>query len=219
MSVNGNSDIQTEGSNSISNLKRQPQVDDETSDSAPKKPKTQSPLPEAAEKDMSLEIEADVAEDKGSRHTMEDAWVIMLDATLNSPGKLRFYVIPMTLKFEVLNCFFKSTIFIYLFFSKERNFGGFADVGILQYTMGMEGGWRRSMLRSICTLMFYMLAYHVSWCVLILFSADCLLFHLTCLDCVVNISFCPMILQLDVKAAKRAILDGMLHFASLIYNI
>ncbi|XVF50624.1 hypothetical protein PTKIN_Ptkin04bG0116600 [Pterospermum kingtungense] len=86
-----NSDIQTEGSNSKPNLKRQPQLEDETSDSAPKKPKPQSPLQEeaAAEKDKSLEIEVDVAEDKGSRHTMEDAWVIMLDATLNSPGKLR----------------------------------------------------------------------------------------------------------------------------------
>ncbi|KAH9322772.1 hypothetical protein KI387_017411, partial [Taxus chinensis] len=34
-------------------------------------------------------IEADAAEDKGSRHTMEDAWVVLLDASLGIPGKLR----------------------------------------------------------------------------------------------------------------------------------
>ncbi|XP_038679100.1 probable protein phosphatase 2C 8 isoform X2 [Tripterygium wilfordii] len=48
---------------------------------------------ECAEEDMkketSLEIEADAAEDKGLRHSMEDAWVVLLDASLGSPGKLR----------------------------------------------------------------------------------------------------------------------------------
>ncbi|KAK6127687.1 hypothetical protein DH2020_038561 [Rehmannia glutinosa] len=34
-------------------------------------------------------LEADAAEDKGSRHTMEDAWVVLLDASLESPGNLR----------------------------------------------------------------------------------------------------------------------------------
>ncbi|RZC58137.1 hypothetical protein C5167_005446 [Papaver somniferum] len=34
-------------------------------------------------------IEADAAEDKGSRHTMEDASVVLLDASLQVPGKLR----------------------------------------------------------------------------------------------------------------------------------
>ncbi|KAL2478926.1 putative protein phosphatase 2C 8 [Forsythia ovata] len=34
-------------------------------------------------------IEADAAEDKGSRHTMEDAWVVLHDAGLEFPGKLR----------------------------------------------------------------------------------------------------------------------------------
>lgn len=84
------SNTQAEGSNSESNLKRQPEVDDDSSDSAAKRPKAQTPVQEESEKEeKSLEIEADVAEDKGSRHTMEDAWVIMLDATLDSPGKLR----------------------------------------------------------------------------------------------------------------------------------
>ena len=35
-------------------------------------------------------IEADAAEDKGSRQTMEDAWVLLPSASLNSTGKLRF---------------------------------------------------------------------------------------------------------------------------------
>ncbi|OMP10774.1 phosphatase 2C (PP2C)-like protein [Corchorus olitorius] len=79
------------------NFKRQSEVDNESSDSAAaKKPKTetQTPVQEETEKkeqveEKTLEIEADVAEDKGSRHSMEDAWVIMFDATLDSPGKLR----------------------------------------------------------------------------------------------------------------------------------
>lgn len=36
-----------------------------------------------------LEIEADAAEDKGSRHTMEDTSVVLLDATADSPSNLR----------------------------------------------------------------------------------------------------------------------------------
>lgn len=34
-------------------------------------------------------VEADAAEDKGSRHTMEDAWLVLQDASLDFPGKLR----------------------------------------------------------------------------------------------------------------------------------
>lgn len=40
-------------------------------------------------REVEFKIEADAAEDKGSRHTMEDAWVLLLDASLDSPGKLR----------------------------------------------------------------------------------------------------------------------------------
>lgn len=36
-----------------------------------------------------FEIEADAAEDKGSRHTMEDAWVVLLNSTADSPSNLR----------------------------------------------------------------------------------------------------------------------------------
>ncbi|KAJ7970320.1 Protein phosphatase 2C family protein [Quillaja saponaria] len=39
--------------------------------------------------EVGFKIEADAAEDKGSRHTMEDAWVVLLDASLDYPGKLR----------------------------------------------------------------------------------------------------------------------------------
>ncbi|KAF5201481.1 Serine/threonine protein phosphatase [Thalictrum thalictroides] len=39
---------------------------------------------------LAVSIEADAAEDKGSRHTMEDAWVIILpDASLDFSGNLR----------------------------------------------------------------------------------------------------------------------------------
>ncbi|KAM0927201.1 hypothetical protein ACQ4PT_003277 [Festuca glaucescens] len=34
-------------------------------------------------------IEADAAEDKGCRHAMEDAWVVLPDASMESPGNLR----------------------------------------------------------------------------------------------------------------------------------
>ncbi|KAM0907067.1 hypothetical protein ACQ4PT_016396 [Festuca glaucescens] len=34
-------------------------------------------------------IEADAAEDKGCRHAMEDAWVVLSDASMESPGNLR----------------------------------------------------------------------------------------------------------------------------------
>lgn len=39
--------------------------------------------------ELYFEIEADAAEDKGSRHTMEDASVVLPDAGLEFPGKLR----------------------------------------------------------------------------------------------------------------------------------
>lgn len=42
--------------------------------------------------EVGFEIEAEVAEDKGSRHTMEDAWVVLPDASLEFPGKLRYTI-------------------------------------------------------------------------------------------------------------------------------
>ncbi|KAK9115066.1 hypothetical protein Syun_021863 [Stephania yunnanensis] len=39
--------------------------------------------------ELSIDIEADAAEDKGSRHSMEDAWVVLTDTSLNSSQKLR----------------------------------------------------------------------------------------------------------------------------------
>ncbi|KAK7271210.1 hypothetical protein RJT34_26920 [Clitoria ternatea] len=55
---------------------------------ASKKPKIES-CNENGVKELTFHIEADAAEDKGSRHTMEDAWVVLLDATLDYPGNLR----------------------------------------------------------------------------------------------------------------------------------
>ncbi|BBH04136.1 Protein phosphatase 2C family protein, partial [Prunus dulcis] len=40
-------------------------------------------------REMGFKIEADAAEDKGLRHAMEDAWVVLLDTSLDFPGKLR----------------------------------------------------------------------------------------------------------------------------------
>lgn len=42
-----------------------------------------------AEEKKEFLVEADVAEDKGARHTMEDVWVVLPDASLEFPGKLR----------------------------------------------------------------------------------------------------------------------------------
>jgi integrin-linked kinase-associated serine/threonine phosphatase 2C len=36
-----------------------------------------------------IRVEADAAEDKGCRHTMEDAWVVLPDAGAESPTNLR----------------------------------------------------------------------------------------------------------------------------------
>ncbi|KAK8968677.1 putative protein phosphatase 2C 8 [Platanthera guangdongensis] len=40
--------------------------------------------------DNLFNIDAAAAEDKGSRHTMEDAWVVLPDASLDYPGSSRF---------------------------------------------------------------------------------------------------------------------------------
>jgi integrin-linked kinase-associated serine/threonine phosphatase 2C len=45
-----------------------------------------------AKTEVFSEIQADAAEDKGSRHTMEDAWVVLLDAAADSPVKLRSFM-------------------------------------------------------------------------------------------------------------------------------
>ncbi|MCH85073.1 putative protein phosphatase 2C 67-like [Trifolium medium] len=39
-------------------------------------------------KEVSFLIEADAAEDKGLRHSMEDEWVVLLDAARDYPGNL-----------------------------------------------------------------------------------------------------------------------------------
>lgn len=42
-------------------------------------------------KEPSFLIEADATEDKGARHTMEDASVMLLDVSLDYPGNLRSF--------------------------------------------------------------------------------------------------------------------------------
>ncbi|GAU41098.1 hypothetical protein TSUD_139670 [Trifolium subterraneum] len=44
---------------------------------------------ENGSKEVSFLIEADAAEDKGLRHSMEDEWVVLLDAARDFPGNLR----------------------------------------------------------------------------------------------------------------------------------
>ncbi|XP_061993695.1 probable protein phosphatase 2C 67 [Rosa rugosa] len=44
-------------------------------------------------REMGFEIEAEAAEDKGLRHAMEDAWVLLLDASLGFQGNLRFLML------------------------------------------------------------------------------------------------------------------------------
>ncbi|XP_031374557.1 probable protein phosphatase 2C 8 isoform X1 [Punica granatum] len=77
---------------SETNLKREG-GDLDGPDSAAKKPRTagESLISENAEEKMEkeFEIEADAAEDKGSRHSMEDAWIVLPDASSDYPGKLR----------------------------------------------------------------------------------------------------------------------------------
>lgn len=94
-----------------SNLKRENPIIIEESNSESKKQKTEAEVltsKESKRNDSGTEekkqkqqqiaagkefkIEANAAEDKGSRHSMEDAWVVLLDASLDSPpGKLRFF--------------------------------------------------------------------------------------------------------------------------------
>lgn len=61
---------------------------------ASKKPKVEScgtGTDGNAVKKPSFLIEADAAEDKGARHTMEDASVMLLDVSLDYPGNLRSF--------------------------------------------------------------------------------------------------------------------------------
>ncbi|KAK6795715.1 hypothetical protein RDI58_009170 [Solanum bulbocastanum] len=84
-----------ESVSTTANNKREAQSD--SSDSVTKKlrnsdtyeePKAEITVPKN-ESELYFEIEADAAEDKGSRHTMEDASVVLPDAGLEFPGKLR----------------------------------------------------------------------------------------------------------------------------------
>lgn len=71
-------------------------------------------------REMGFEIEADAAEDKGSRHSMEDAWVVLLDAALDYPSKLRFLFIPF---FSLQILIFRSCSMPYIWFFNLLTFG------------------------------------------------------------------------------------------------
>lgn len=58
-------------------------------------------------REMGFEIEADAAEDKGSRHSMEDASVVLLDAAVDCPGNLRL----LTLLFSHIRHYAKAFCF------------------------------------------------------------------------------------------------------------
>lgn len=86
---------------SSSNPNKRDALFDSCSDSIPKKSKTDTTQQDkTTNTNQKIEnnndkllfvIEADGAEDKGSRHTMEDKFVVFPDATLNfPPGTLRF---------------------------------------------------------------------------------------------------------------------------------
>ncbi|XP_010318641.1 protein phosphatase 2C family protein isoform X2 [Solanum lycopersicum] len=87
--------LDKESVSTTANNKREAHPD--SSDSVTKKlrssdthdePKTEITVPKNG-CELYFEIEADAAEDKGSRHTMEDASVVLPDAGLEFPGKLR----------------------------------------------------------------------------------------------------------------------------------
>ncbi|KAK2397412.1 protein-serine/threonine phosphatase [Trifolium repens] len=68
--------------------KREADSENKEEISASKKLRVES-SEENASKEVSFLIEADAAEDKGLRHSMEDEWVVLLDAARDYPGNLR----------------------------------------------------------------------------------------------------------------------------------
>ncbi|CAK8534212.1 unnamed protein product [Lathyrus sativus] len=68
--------------------KREPDSENKDEVSASKKSRVES-SEDNASKEVSFRIEADAAEDKGLRQTMEDEWVVLLDAARDYPGSLR----------------------------------------------------------------------------------------------------------------------------------
>ncbi|KAL8056710.1 hypothetical protein ABFX02_04G136700 [Erythranthe guttata] len=79
--------------NSESSELKRPNELSELDSSSKKRLKTEDELKtqntESGNNGLNTTLEADAAEDKGSRHTMEDTWVVLPDATSESPGFLR----------------------------------------------------------------------------------------------------------------------------------
>ncbi|GAA0185829.1 protein phosphatase [Lithospermum erythrorhizon] len=75
--------------NESNSNKRDPESTDSNSLSKKQKIESQSSEEKQIEEKCCFLIEADAAEDKGSRHSMEDTWVVLVDANLDFPPKLR----------------------------------------------------------------------------------------------------------------------------------
>lgn len=89
------------------------EADSENKDeiSASKKSRVESSEENASKEVTFFRIEADAAEDKGLRHTMEDEWVVLLNAALDYPGNLRFFNFNFILIFHI----YLLPIFVNLF--------------------------------------------------------------------------------------------------------
>jgi len=105
---------------------------------ASKKPKIESCAKGSDDngvKEPSFLVEADAAEDKGSRLTMEDAWVVLLDASLDYPGKLRFFFLLFKLIYCHIHVLIPRSLFSrtsFLLFEREKRCDVFIllDLGI-----------------------------------------------------------------------------------------
>jgi len=73
----------------ITTHKRESDSENKDEISASKKLKVES-SEENGSKEVTFLIEADAAEDKGLRQSMEDEWVVLIDAVKDYPGNLRF---------------------------------------------------------------------------------------------------------------------------------
>lgn len=72
----------------ITTHKRESDSENKDEISASKKLRVES-SEENGSKEVTFLIEADAAEDKGLRQTMEDEWVVLIDAVKDYPGNLR----------------------------------------------------------------------------------------------------------------------------------
>lgn len=92
----------------ITTHKRESDSENKDEISASKKLRVESSK-ENGSKEVTFLIEADAAEDKGLRQTMEDEWVVLIDAVKDYPGNLRFFF--SFLVFTLIYYFFFVNLF------------------------------------------------------------------------------------------------------------